>query len=124
MLGLEPLNLISGKVAPRDLLHKLLSDHILPDPGEQDLMVIHVRAAGLQDGSRREVQVDVLDRFDSTTGFAAMERTTGFHMAIVAQALGQGEVPPGAVPPELAVTPTRMVHELEKRDIQVKTSWA
>ena len=42
---------------------------------------------------RREVQVDVLDRFDSATGFAAMERTTGFHMAIVAQSLGQGNLP-------------------------------
>ena len=54
--------------------------------------------------------------------FAAMERTTGFHMAIVAQALGQGNVPVGAIPPELAVTPTEMVRELAKRDIQVKVS--
>ena len=124
MLGLEPLNLASGKAVPRDLLHRLLADRISPHPGEQDLMVIHVRAAGLQDGSHREVQVDVLDRFDSATGFAAMERTTGFHMAIVAQSLGQGNVPAGAIPPELAVTAAKMVRELEKRDIQVKMSWA
>ncbi len=124
MLGLEPLNLASGEAVPRDLLHKLLSDHILPDPGERDLMVIHVRAVGLKDGSRKEVRVDVLDRFDAATDFAAMERTTGFHMAIVAQSLGLGNVPVGAIPPELAVTPTEMVRELGKRDIQVKMSWA
>ena len=122
MLGLEPLNLASGKAVPRDLLHRLLADRISPHLGEQDLMVIHVRAAGLQDGSRREVQVDVLDRFDAATGFAAMERTTGFHMAIVAQSLGQGNVPAGAIPPELAVTAAEMVRELEKRDIHVRVS--
>ena len=45
-------------------------------------------------------------------------------MAIVAQALGQENVPAGSIPPELAVTPVEMVRELERCDIQVKMSWS
>ncbi len=122
MLGLQPLSLASGTAVPRDLLHELLADHMSPHPEERDLMVIHIRGAGILDGCRKEVQVDVLDRFDAATGFSAMERTTGFHMAIVAQALGKGNVPPGAVPPELAVTPAEMVRQLERRKILVRVS--
>jgi lysine 6-dehydrogenase len=64
----------------------------------------------------------MLDRFDEKTGFSAMERTTGFHAAIVAQAIARGEVPAGALPPERAVSAARMVEELARREIQVEVN--
>ncbi len=48
-------------------------------------------------------QVDLVDRFDEATGFTAMERTTGWHAAIVAAMLARGEIAPGATPLEIAV---------------------
>ena len=75
------------------------ANHFTPSPAESDLMVIHIRATGVKDGRARTLQIDMLDYLDPATGFSAMERTTGFHMAIVAQAIGEGGVSAGAVPP-------------------------
>jgi len=61
-----------------------------------------VRAAGAGrgelDGNPITVTVDMVDRHDPATGFAAMERLTGWHAAMMAALIAAGEVPSGCTP--------------------------
>jgi lysine 6-dehydrogenase len=64
--------------------------------------------------------VDLVDYYDETTGFTAMERTTGWDGAIVAEMMARGDTPRGAVPVELAVDPAKFVAELRLRGFDLK----
>ncbi len=47
-----------------------------------------------------------------------MERTTGWHLSIVASLIAHGHVAPSATPPELAVSGQVFVPEAQKRGFQ------
>jgi len=117
MLDTDPVAVRGALVAPRDLLHELLIPRFAPQPDDRDLMVIHIIAEGESGGRPATVTVDLLDRHDDATGFSAMERTTGFHIAIVAGMIARGEVAPGAIPLERATTGSAMVAALTRRNI-------
>lgn len=119
MLDLNPIKIGEVDVVPRQVLHKVLAPRFAPKPDDRDLMVIHIRARGEKDGKMVNLTLDMLDRYDEATGFAAMERTTGFHAAIVAQMMVRGEVAHGAIPLECAVNASRMVEEMSKRKMTV-----
>src|ERR1051325_6973636 len=121
LLNTEPVSIDDASIAPRRLLHALLVPRFAPRPGDQDLMVIHIRARGLVGGKRTSLTLDMLDLYDEATGFTAMERTTGFHAAIVAQMMARGETERGAIPLERAVNAARMVEEVGRRGMEVKT---
>ena len=57
----------------------------------RDVCLIGPRHGGFKDGRQAIAQVDLVDRYDEATGFTAMERTTGWHAAIVAAMLARGE---------------------------------
>jgi lysine 6-dehydrogenase len=116
----DPVPVKDGKVAPRDLFHALF-EPMVTFPGDKDLVVIRIRAAGRRGGKAAEVILDLTDFYDEKTDFTAMERTTGWDGAIVAGMMARGQIPRGATPVELAVPPDLFVQELAKRGIQVKT---
>jgi lysine 6-dehydrogenase len=120
LLDTEPLHIEGATVVPRRLLHALLIPRFAPRPDDEDLMVIHIRARGLAQGKRMSLALDLLDLYDEATGFTAMERTTGFHAAIVAQMMARGETLRGAIPLERAVNAARMVEEVGRRGMEVK----
>jgi lysine 6-dehydrogenase len=62
----------------------------------------------------------LFDYYDDATGFTAMERTTGWHAAIVAILMARGEVARGAVPVERAVTGARMLDECRARGMRIE----
>ena len=123
LLGLEPVVVQGEKVIPREVLHALLEPQIRARPGARDLVIIRILANGKRQGKEAEVTVDLFDRYDQSTGFTAMERTTGWHAAIMAGFIARGEVPLGGVPVELAVAPARFVEELARRGLHVTTNW-
>jgi lysine 6-dehydrogenase len=59
--------------------------------------------------------IKLLDYFDESTGFTAMQRTTGWDGAIVAIMNARGQTPRGARPVEVAVPPQLFVDELRRR---------
>jgi lysine 6-dehydrogenase len=118
--GTEPLRVGEQEVVPRDLFHALF-EPLVTFPEDKDVVVIRIRATGLKDGQRTEVILDLMDFYDDETGFTAMERTTGWDGAIVAEMMARGQTPRGAVPLELSVPPDPFVEELAKRGIEVKT---
>jgi lysine 6-dehydrogenase len=106
------------KISPRRVLQTLLEPKIRL-PGEKDIAVIRVKCIGEKDGHRAEAVVDVVDTYDTETGFTAMERTTGWDASIVAIMMAHGETPKGAKPLEIAVSGTAFARELKRRGIKL-----
>ncbi len=114
----EPIDIVGGKVAPRAMLAKLFEPKVT-FPKDKDVVVIRVKCLGEKDSRPAQAQVDLMDFFDETTGFTAMERTTGWDVSIVAIMMTKCQSKKGAVPLELAISSTDFVRELQQRGITV-----
>ncbi len=96
LLGLDEVIVNGQPVVPREMLHALLEPRIGPSNAcIRDTCVMRVQATGLLQGSPTEAIVELVDRFDESTGFMAMQRLTGWHASIVAHLAVQGRIPPG-----------------------------
>jgi lysine 6-dehydrogenase len=111
----DPVSVQGKMIRPRDLLKEILDPQLRPLPDEDDVCILRSQC----NGGGSSVVVDLFDHRDSQTGFTAMERTTGFHAAMIASMIAHGEVAPGAVPVELAVPGHRIVEECKKRGMKV-----
>lgn len=114
----EPVQVGQASIRPRDLFQALYEPQVRR-PTMRDVCLIRVRATGLKAGRPATAQVDLVDRFDDATGFTAMERTTGWHAAIVAAMLARGEIAPGATPLETAVPALRFVEQARSRGFSI-----
>jgi lysine 6-dehydrogenase len=114
----EPVQVGPASVRPRDLFQVLYEPEVRR-PTMRDVCLIRVRATGLKAGRPATAQVDLVDRFDEATGFTAMERTTGWHAAIVAAMLAHGEIAPGAAPLETAVPARAFVEQARRRGFDI-----
>lgn len=103
----EPLEGLG--VSPRQVVARVLEPRIRARPGDRDWVIIYVRCAGRRGGVPAEARLLLVDRHDEATGFSAMERTTGWHGAMVAHLMARGETPRGARPVEVAVPPGPIV---------------
>jgi lysine 6-dehydrogenase len=110
-------------VVPRDVYHALLQPRI-EFPEDRDLVVLRVQCDGENAGRSARITLDLMDFHDPVTGFRAMERTTGWPAAIVAQMQARGQVTSGATRLEDAVTPEPFLVELRKRKFSLtETVW-
>ena len=119
---IEPIQVDGISVIPRHLLHAVLEPQILARPGEQDLVIIRIIARGLKEGQEQKAVVDLFDYYDETTGFTSMERTTGWHAAIMAGFMALRQTQPVGVPVELAVPGQVFVGEFRKRGFDLRVS--
>ena len=109
-------------VIPRQVYHALLEPRLY-SPRPRDIGVMRAIGKGIKDGRPAQVRVDLWDYYDETTGFTAMERLTGFHCAIMMGFQARREVPPGAQAVETAISASRFMAEVTRRDIQVDVYW-
>lgn len=123
LLELAPVEVDGQMVVPRHVLHAVLGPQIYAGPQEKDLVIVRIIGRGIKDGVEREAVVDLFDRYDVTTGFTAMERTTGWHAAIICAAQARGETPRGGVPVELAIPGPAFAEELLKRGFDLRIAW-
>jgi lysine 6-dehydrogenase len=119
LLDENPIEVDGSEVIPRHVFHTLFEPQVVMER-IRDVAVIHVQVAGRRDGAPANVQVDLVDRFDETTGFTAMERVTGWHTSIVAQLIAAGEIPAGAHSVESAIPPERIVEEARRRGLSIR----
>ncbi len=123
LLALNPVTVDGTPIIPRHLLHTLIESQIRAQPDDQDMVIIRLIARGRKDGHARELVLDLVDYYDERTGFTAMERTTGWHAAIMAGLVARRVTPRGCVPVELAVSGEIFIEELYKRGFDVRLSW-
>ena len=117
--NLKPVRVGRQDVVPREVFHTLFAPFV-EIPGDKDLVIVRVKAKGYKNGRRAESLVEVIDWYDAKTGFTAMERSTGWSAAIVAQMAARGEIPRGAGGVEQQVPAAAFVRELRRRGIDVK----
>lgn len=118
LFELEQVQVNGNDVVPRDVFHALFEPKLRMDDAK-DVCIIGARAIGKQNGQRTEARVEVIDYYDEATGFTSMQRTTGWHLSIVAIMMAKGETPVGAIPVELAVPGKAFVHEARRRGFRI-----
>lgn len=105
---------------PLQFLVRHLTPRLQYRDNERDVAVLRIEAAGVKDGKRKRITYEVIDYRDLETGLFAMNRTVGFTASIAAQLVLSGEVnKPGVLSPILDVPRTRVLDELQRRNIRV-----
>ena len=115
LLETEPVQVQGARVSPREVLHAVLDPKLRAKPGDPDLVIIRVLAKGRKDGHQAQVVLDLVDCYDETTGFTAMQRTTGWDGSLKAILNAQGVTPRGVNPAEVAVPGPLYAAELRRR---------
>jgi lysine 6-dehydrogenase len=119
LLDLETVNINGIEVSPRDVFHACVEPKIRAGKDDKDFVIVRVKAIGEKDGRPVEALVEVIDYYDEETGFTAMERTTGWHGAIVAIMNAREQTPRGVKPVEVGVPAQLFVEEMKKRGLSM-----
>jgi lysine 6-dehydrogenase len=118
----EPVRIGEVEISPRLFYHTLLEPKIFTqDP--RDICVMRAVGKGLKKGEPATVTVDLIDRYDSETGFTGMERLTGWHCSIMMIFQALKTVKPGVLPVELAIPASKMMAEFTHRGIPHTIRW-
>jgi lysine 6-dehydrogenase len=118
LFELEPVEVDGRPVAPRHVFHALFEPKVHAEV-VKDICIIRARAVGTKDGKPSEAVVEVIDYYDDATGFSSMQRTTGWHLSIVAAMMARGETPIGSIPLEIAVADDAFVREARRRGFRI-----
>lgn len=115
----EKIDIGGCEVKPVEVFYKVFGDRLAQ---YEDLDMCAVRAVGVgtKDGQPKRIQIDIFDREDEATGFTSMERLTGFSAAIYAEAIAAGEMSPGTLRYETAMSGERFVEQIQRRGISLK----
>lgn len=116
--SLEPIRVGEQTVVPREVFHALFEPKVT-FPADKDMVLIRVKAVGERDGAPAQATLDLVDYYDETTGFTAMERTTGWDAAIILAMAARGQTPRGAGGVETFVPAGPFVDELCRRGFQI-----
>ena len=120
LFELEPVEVDGHPVVPRHVFHALFEPQVRREVVE-DICLIRAYATGRKDGQPAAAIVQLVDRYDPSTGFSSMERTTGWHASIVAALVARAEVRRGAVPVELGLPSRVFIDEARRRGFEVTT---
>lgn len=113
----DSINVNGQSVVPRKVYHALLEPQITADE-INDVGIIRARGVGLKGGKPTSVVIDLIDYFDETTGFTAMERLTGWHCSVMMTFQVRGSIATGVTPVEIAVPPAEFMDALALRGIK------
>lgn len=119
LLDLRPVPVDGQRVIPRHVLHTLWEPQIRASAEIRDVIIIRVLARGAKDGRPTDVWVDLIHPYDEATGFNAMEQGTGWHAAILTEAIAFGKVARGVIPVEEAMTGGEFVEQARRRGFQI-----
>jgi lysine 6-dehydrogenase len=120
LLDLDPVDVKGHHVVPRDAFIATVGPR-LRKPNSKDLVALRVTTLGTKGGKAKTVAWELLDYFDAEHDISAMERTTGFSLAITGMMqMRQQVAAAGVLTPDEAMPPELYVAELAKRGISVR----
>ena len=121
LIDLEPVDVKGTPVVPRDAFIACIEPHL--NLQEPDLVALRVIAEGESDGDAATITFDLVDRMDEANAISAMERTTGYTLAIVGLFLGRGVIGERGAGPSYRLIPfAPYVEELAARGIEVRVT--
>jgi len=120
LLDLEPVDVKGMHVVPRDAFIATVGPR-LRKPEGRDLVALRVEVHGTKSGKGKKVAWELIDRYDEKTGISAMERTTGFSLAITGLMQARQQVTAaGTLTPDEAVPAELYISELAKRGVNIR----
>lgn len=120
LLDLTPINVNGQSVVPRAAFIAAAEPH-LKKPHAADMVALRVEIEGRKDGATRKITYDLLDFMDEKNGISAMERTTGYSLAITGILQAQRQVASmGVMTPDQAIPAELYISELAKRGIKIE----
>jgi lysine 6-dehydrogenase len=115
----EEVEIGGVRVRPRDVFAERLAA-VLAE-AEDDVVLVRCWARGKSKGVGRTVAYELVDYADAATGLTAMQRTTGFPVAVAATMLAAGTVKKaGAFPPETAFEPELFIEAMRARGLAIR----
>jgi len=116
-----PINVGGVAVKPREFLVALLEPQLRLRDNERDIAVVRVDARGVKTSRKVRVVYQLIDYRDLSTGFTAMQRTTGFTASIGAQMILRGDISKkGIIFPGTDIPFNIFQAELEKRGMKIE----
>lgn len=120
LLDLAPLKVRGKEIVPRDVFISVVSPK-LTKPDGHDLVAMRVEVTGETAGRPARTAWQLLDYYDQVNGLSAMERTTGYSLAVTGIMLADGRIPArGVRTPDEAVPFDQYVGELERRGVEIR----
>jgi lysine 6-dehydrogenase len=120
LLDLDPVDVKGHHVVPRDAFIATVAQR-LRKPNARDLVALRVAVQGSKAGKSKTVVWELLDYFDVERGISAMERTTGFSLAVTGMMQVRQQVAgAGVLTPDEAIPAELYVAELAKRGIRIR----
>ena len=120
LLDTEPVDVKGVRVVPRDLVVSVIGPK-LTKPNSRDIVALRVIVEGRKSGRKKKIGWELVDRFDSSRGISAMERTTGYSLSITGQMQARGEIgKSGVFTPDECVPPQIYIAELAKRGVMIR----
>lgn len=99
-LDRKPVDLNGTGIPPADMTAKLFRERLKGD--SKDIVVLRVIASGRSSLNDIEIEYRMVDRYDESTGFSAVARTTAFVATGILKLITEGAIPgPGVIPPEV-----------------------
>jgi saccharopine dehydrogenase-like NADP-dependent oxidoreductase len=109
-----------GGISPREFLRRHLEPLLQYGPGERDMVIVRVDAAGTRHGQRRARRYELIAFRDLETGTLAMARTVGVPASVVAQMVLSGALRrPGLARPIRDIPPDAFFAALAARGIRI-----
>jgi lysine 6-dehydrogenase len=122
LLSTAPIDVGGTRVAPRAVFVAAAEPH-LRKSDSPDLVALRVEIEGRTGGRPARVRYDLVDHYDSETGVSAMERTTGYSLAITGLMQSDGRIDrPGVRTPDRAVPAGPYMEELARRGVRIEES--
>jgi lysine 6-dehydrogenase len=119
LLELDAVDVKGVKVVPRNAFIASVGPRLLKPEG-RDLVALRVTVSGKKNGKATAFGWELLDRYDEKRDISAMERTTGFSLAITGLMQARRQVSgSGVLTPDEAMPAERYIAELAKRGVMV-----
>jgi len=123
LYSMQPIMHKGTEIIPRDVFIDIVSPKLRNRDGH-DLVAMRVEVEGVRDGEPKTVQFDLVDYHDQEHGVTAMERTTGYSLAITSVMQADGRVKPGVHTPDECMPAQEYIDELAKRGVEIRRTKA
>ena len=106
-------------ISPRDFYHHLLEPKLI-QKNIEDICLMRVKTKGTNNNQNSTTIIDIVEKYDSKTGFLAMEKWTGWHASIVMIEILNGNIKKGALPIEKALSGKTFYEQALLRSYNIK----
>jgi lysine 6-dehydrogenase len=120
LIDREPVDVKGHQVIPRDVAVVTMGKR-LTKPNGKDLVALRVIVEGTRGGTQKTLAWELVDRYDDARGISAMERTTGFSLAITGLMQVRRQVTAvGVRTPDETMPPAAYIAELARRGVLIR----